>query len=71
MFAIQSSSAFEQNDALVSRHYQLARDLLKQGQKDKAKLLLRKKKYHESLIAKTYDKLESIDVMVGESVLVH
>lgn len=53
-----------QNDALMSREYEMARELLKKGQKDKAMLLLRKKKYHQSLIEKTYAKLENIDEMV-------
>lgn len=62
--AISATDFLEQNDALISREHEMARELLKKGQKEKAKLLLRKKKYHQSLIEKTYAKLENIDEMV-------
>ena len=40
---------------------ELARKLLKEGKKDRAKLLLRKKKYQEGLLDQTAGQLENIE----------
>lgn len=44
----------------------LAKQLIKDGRKDKAKLLLKKKHYQENLLTKTDNQLESIDRMIQE-----
>merc|ERR1712168_175228 len=44
----------------------LAKQLLKDGKKDKAKLLLKKKHYQENLLNKTDNQLENIDRMIQE-----
>ncbi|GFS23259.1 charged multivesicular body protein 6 [Elysia marginata] len=45
---------------------EVARALLKDGKKDKAKLMLRKKKFQESLLAKTDGQLENIERLVHD-----
>ena len=40
---------------------ELARKLLKEGKKDRAKLLLRKKKYQEGLLDQTAGQLDNIE----------
>ena len=47
----------------LDKDRELAKRLLKEGKKERAKLLLRKKKYHESLLSKTDGQLytDSID----------
>jgi len=44
----------------------VARSLLKEGKKDKAKLMLRKKKFQESLLTKTDGQLENIEQLVHD-----
>ncbi|ESO89134.1 hypothetical protein LOTGIDRAFT_229048 [Lottia gigantea] len=44
----------------------LARQLLKDGKKDKAKLLLRKKKFQEGMLVKTDGQLDNIEQMVHD-----
>ena len=43
---------------------QLAKRLLKEGKKDRAKLMLRKKKYQESLLARTDGQLDNLGEIV-------
>ncbi|ELT87903.1 hypothetical protein CAPTEDRAFT_145235 [Capitella teleta] len=50
----------------LERDRQVAKDLLKIGKKDKAKLLLRKKKFQESMLEKTDGQLENIERMVHD-----
>uniref|UniRef100_A0A0B7AHI2 Charged multivesicular body protein 6 n=1 Tax=Arion vulgaris TaxID=1028688 RepID=A0A0B7AHI2_9EUPU len=45
---------------------EVARALLKDGKKDKAKLMLRKKKFQESLLSKTDGQLENIERLVHD-----
>jgi charged multivesicular body protein 6 len=44
----------------------LAKRLLKEGKKDRAKLLLRKKKYHESLLTRTDGQLNNLETLVHD-----
>ena len=44
----------------LEKEKELAKRLLKDGKKDKAKLLLRKKKYQESILAKTDGQLDNL-----------
>ena len=53
------------NDAIVTRETAIARELLRKGQKERARLVLRKKKYHENLIQQTYGKLANLEELVG------
>ncbi|XP_065065678.1 charged multivesicular body protein 6-like [Rhopilema esculentum] len=50
----------------LERERQVAKELLKDGKKDKARLLLKKKKYQESLLTKTDDQLETLEKLVHE-----
>jgi len=50
----------------LERERQVAKDLLKEGKKDKAKLLLKKKRYQESLLTKTDDQLDTLEKLVHE-----
>eukprot|EP00112_Aurelia_sp_Birch-Aquarium-sp1_P020412 Seg526.2 transcript_id=Seg526.2/GoldUCD/mRNA.D3Y31 product="Charged multivesicular body protein 6" protein_id=Seg526.2/GoldUCD/D3Y31 len=50
----------------LEKERQVAKELLKDGKKDKARLLLKKKKYQESLLTKTDDQLEALDKLVNE-----
>lgn len=44
----------------------LAKKLLSEGKKDRAKLLLRKKKFHEGLLAKTDGQLDNLERLVHD-----
>ena len=44
----------------------LAKQLIKDGRKEKARLLLKKKRYQDNLLTKTDNQLESIDRMIQE-----
>lgn len=48
-------------EAVLEKERQLAKKLLKEGKKDRAKLLLRKKKYQEGLLAKTDGQLDNLE----------
>ncbi|BFZ17257.1 hypothetical protein BsWGS_20296 [Bradybaena similaris] len=50
----------------LERDREVARTLLKNGKKDKAKLMLRKKKFQESLLIKTDSQLENIERLVHD-----
>ncbi|XP_022312530.1 charged multivesicular body protein 6-B-like [Crassostrea virginica] len=50
----------------IEKDREVAKSLLKDGKKDKAKLMLRKKKFQESLIEKTDGQLENIERMVHD-----
>ncbi|XP_059141580.1 charged multivesicular body protein 6-B-like [Physella acuta] len=52
--------------AQLERDKEVARALLKDGKKDKAKLMLRKKKFQESLLSKTDGQLENIERLVHD-----
>ena len=46
---------------IIFQDRELARKLLKEGKKDRAKLLLRKKKYQEGLLDQTAGQLDNIE----------
>ncbi|XP_067949255.1 charged multivesicular body protein 6-like [Watersipora subatra] len=50
----------------LERERQFAKKLLSEGNRDKAKLLLRKKKFQEGLIDKTESQLETIEQLVHD-----
>ena len=50
----------------MEKDRELAKQLLKEGKKDRAKLLLRKKKYHESLLVKTDGQLSNLETLVHD-----
>lgn len=50
----------------LEKERQLAKQLLKDGKKDKAKLLLKKKHYQENLLTKTDGQLETIDRLIND-----
>lgn len=50
----------------LEKERQVAKSLLKDGKKEKAKLLLKKKHYQENLLKKTDDSLEAIDKLIHE-----
>jgi len=50
----------------LEKERELAKKLLKDGRKDKAKLLLRKKKFQEGLLGKTDGQLDNIERMVHD-----
>jgi len=50
----------------LEKERELAKQLLKSGKKDKAKLLLRKKKFQEGLLEKTDGQLDNIERMVHD-----
>ncbi|KAK7002817.1 charged multivesicular body protein 6-A [Biomphalaria glabrata] len=50
----------------LERDRDVARALLKDGKKDKAKLMLRKKKFQETLLSKTDTQLDNIEKMVHD-----
>ncbi|XP_074648089.1 charged multivesicular body protein 6-B-like [Tubulanus polymorphus] len=50
----------------LEKERQIAKQLLKDGLKDKAKSLLRKKRFQESLLEKTDKQLDGIDQMVTD-----
>ena len=50
----------------LEKDRELATKLLKEGKKDRAKLLLRKKKYHESLLARTDGQLNNLETLVHD-----
>ena len=50
----------------LAKDRELAKHLLKDGKKDRAKLLLRKKKYHESLLTKTDGQLNNLETLVHD-----
>jgi len=50
----------------LEKERELAKTLLKAGRKDKAKLLLRKKKFQEGLLVKTDGQLDNIERMVHD-----
>merc|ERR1712215_594935 len=51
---------------VLEKDKELAKKLLKEGKKDKAKLLLRKKKYQESLLEKTDGQLDNLERLVHD-----
>ncbi|KAL8607668.1 hypothetical protein ACOMHN_039342 [Nucella lapillus] len=50
----------------LDRDRDVARKLLKEGKKDKAKLMLRKKKFQESLLEKTDGQLDNLEKLVND-----
>ena len=50
----------------LDKDRELAKRLLKEGKKDRAKLLLRKKKYHESLLSRTDGQLNNLETLVND-----
>ncbi|KAK0051160.1 charged multivesicular body protein 6-A [Biomphalaria pfeifferi] len=50
----------------LERDRDVARALLKDGKKDKAKLMLRKKKFQETLLSKTDTQLDNIEKLVHD-----
>lgn len=52
-------------NVVIERQTQLARDALRAGQPDKAKVYLRLKKQQESLIGSTYDQLGNLEGLIG------
>jgi len=50
----------------LEKDREVARSLLKEGKKDKAKLMLRKKKFQESLLTKTDGQLQNIEQLVHD-----
>ena len=50
----------------LDKDRELAKRLLKEGKKERAKLLLRKKKYHESLLSKTDGQLNNLETLVND-----
>ncbi|XP_048762341.1 charged multivesicular body protein 6-A-like [Ostrea edulis] len=50
----------------IAKDREVAKSLLKDGKKNKAKLMLRKKKFQESLIEKTDGQLDNIERMVHD-----
>lgn len=54
-----------QSRTVVEREMECARSLLKQGLKDRAKLVLRKKKHMENMIEKTQTKLLTVEELVN------
>jgi len=50
----------------LEKDREVARSLLREGKKDKAKLILRKKKFQESLLTKTDGQLENIEQLVHD-----
>ena len=50
----------------LEKDKELAKKLLKEGKKDRAKLLLRKKKYHESLLTRTDGQLNNLETLVHD-----
>ena len=50
----------------LEKDRELAKKLLKEGKKDRAKLLLRKKKYHESLLTRTDGQLNNLETLVHD-----
>ena len=52
--------------AQLDRDREVARKLLKDGKKDKAKLMLRKKKFAESLLDKTDGQLDNLEKLVHD-----
>jgi len=60
---LQYQKKIEEN---LEKDRELAKRLLKEGKKDRAKLLLRKKKYHESLLVKTDGQLSNLETLVHD-----
>ena len=54
--------------AQMEKERERAKELLRDGKRDKAKLLLQKKKYTESLLEKTDGQLSNLEQMVGNVV---
>ena len=52
--------------AQLDRDRDVARKLLQEGKKDKAKLMLRKKKFQESLLEKTDGQLDNLEKLVND-----
>lgn len=52
--------------AQLDRDKDVARRLLQEGKKDKAKLMLRKKKFQESLLEKTDGQLDNLEKLVND-----
>lgn len=50
---------------VTAREHEVARQCLGQGKKDKALLALRRKKYQESLLAKTDSQLEQLEKLIS------
>jgi len=48
-------------EAVLEKEKELAKKLLKEGKKDRAKLLLRKKKYQEGLLTRTDGQLDNLE----------
>ena len=48
----------------LEKEKELARKLLKEGKKDRAKLLLRKKKFQEGLLEKTDCQLDQLEILL-------
>nr|XP_054763240.1 charged multivesicular body protein 6-like [Lytechinus pictus] len=53
-------------EASLAKERELAKKLLKDGKKEKAKLLLKKKRYQESLLTKTDNQLDNLEKMTSE-----
>ena len=51
---------------ITNRETEVAKLCLREGKKDKALLALRRKKYQESLLAKTDQQLAQLEILVGD-----
>ncbi|VDN53376.1 unnamed protein product [Dracunculus medinensis] len=54
------------NEKQMEREKEIAKKLIKMGKKDRALLLLKKKRYQENIIERTLKQLDQIDMMVND-----
>lgn len=52
--------------SIMEKDKELARNLLKEGKRDRAKLLLKKKRYQEQLVEKTDKQLDTVEQLVHD-----
>lgn len=59
-----SKQSYTQIQKVLDREHEIAKEQLGAGNKDRAILALRKRKYQESLLAKTDGQLENLEQLV-------
>lgn len=59
-----SKQSYTQIQRVLDREHEIAKEQLGAGNKDRAILALRKRKYQESLLAKTDGQLENLEQLV-------
>uniref|UniRef100_A0A7E4UQ83 Charged multivesicular body protein 6 n=1 Tax=Panagrellus redivivus TaxID=6233 RepID=A0A7E4UQ83_PANRE len=56
--------AVKKYDATLAKEKEMAKELIKQGRKDRALLLLKRKKYQEGMLAQIHGQMDTVEKMI-------